>query len=209
MLPPQPGKKGVAFVAFETFVEAELAVSQSNGFAMDGDDVLTVKLENRTAEQAKAAGGATGQRFQNQPLTTGPAQYAQYTHVPQLGIDATGQKAMRRSAPVAPTRFQPYQAPVIKPRAQNPAATPLPNGTDGNYCIFVYGVQSAEIIEQLFTPFGTVANVKIQPGKKFGFVSMPNYTEAVNGINNLNGMTLRSGVTLQVRMASAEAKSQQ
>ena len=42
---------------------------------------------------------------------------------------------------------------MVKPKplalATNAAATPLPNGSDGNYCIFVYGVQANDIVEQV------------------------------------------------------------
>ena len=68
---------------------------------------------------------------------------------------------------------------------------------------------ASSTVAQLFAPFGTVASVRIQQGKKYGFVSMPHYNEVVNAINNLNGMTLRSGVTLQVRMATADATKNQ
>jgi len=210
----------VAFIAFETFAEADLAATQANGLQIQEGDTLTVKLDNRTAQQVQESQNTkvaqsmikSGQRpiAQQFTLTT-----PQFSPMPQFGmVQPQGQKAMRRITPAVPnTRFQPYQAPVVKPKplalATNAAATPLPNGSDGNYCIFVYGVQANDIVEQLFAPFGTVASVRIQQGKKYGFVSMPHYNEVVNAINNLNGMTLRSGVTLQVRMATADATKNQ
>eukprot|EP00668_Euglena_longa_P005557 GGOE01006555.1.p1 GENE.GGOE01006555.1~~GGOE01006555.1.p1 ORF type:complete len:343 (-),score=63.32 GGOE01006555.1:769-1719(-) len=189
--PPQVGKRGVAFVTYECFAEAELACNATNGQTLSTGDTIQVKLDNRTAIAAQATQGRL----------PGPAMIQPHPF--------QDQRAMRARTPIATpaTRFQPYEAAVSmrsKPFA-NSMVQPLPNGADGNYCIFVYGVQTPQMLQQLFMPFGTVANIRMQPGKKFGFVSMPLYNEAVNSINNLNGRSLPGGITLQVRMA-ADAK---
>mmetsp|Transcript_145123 Transcript_145123/g.253142 ORF Transcript_145123/g.253142 Transcript_145123/m.253142 type:complete len:185 (-) Transcript_145123:443-997(-) len=176
---------------------------------LENEDVLTVKLDNRTQQQGRQAqaqaqaqsGRVTQTRVvANVPLAPTPKPIAAFTSQ----VSTPAGHAMRRVAPAQPTpRFQPYQAPVHKGKAMtiSPAATPLPNGSDGTYCIFCYGAPNQDILQQLFQPYGVVGNVRMQAGKKFGFVSMPNYAEAVNAITNLNNMTLPGGATLQVRLA--------
>lgn len=201
--PPQAGKKGVAFVTFETYAEAELAMTAGNGQVLSNGDVLTIKLDNRTAQQARESQAQVGRGLQGMMLAP---QYAAYQ-----GGEIPGQKMMRRptGGMMPGARFQPYSAPITKSKSMiAAAATPLPNGSDGNYCIFVFGATTPQILEQLLAPYGTIVSVRMTPGKKFGFVSMPNYNEVVNAINNLNGMTLQGGVTLQVRLASSEKKQE-
>lgn len=180
--PPQPGKKGVAFVTYQCFAEAELACSVANMQALPTGEVVSVKFDARTAQMAQGV------------------------------VPAPGAMKGRNTATQA-GRFQPYQAspmgamkPPMAAAAQYGGIVPLPNGADGNYCLFVHGPNSPQILQQLCLPFGAVAHVRMQPGKKFGFVSMPNYHEAINCVNNLNGRALQGGITLQVRLAADSKK---
>jgi cold-inducible RNA-binding protein len=198
--PPQPGKRGVAFVTFECYAEAELAVAATHGQQLPTGDVLQAKLDHRTSQAAMVSHGKV---LAGPPIISagGGGQGRSPLIHPVVG------PTLRGRAP--PVRFEPYEPAV--PHARHPPRTlsaptgiitPLPNGADGNYCLFVHGPQSPHVLEQLFMPFGVVADVRCEPGKKFGFVSMPVYHEAVNAITNLNGQTLPGGVTLQVRLAA-------
>ena len=100
----------------QTFAEADLAATQANGLQIQEGDTLTVKLDNRTAQQVQESQNTkvaqsmikSGQRpiAQQFTLTT-----PQFSPMPQFGmVQPQGQKAMRRITPAVPnTRFQPYQ----------------------------------------------------------------------------------------------------
>lgn len=78
--------------------------------------------------------------------------------------------------------------------------------TGAGWCIFVYNLAPEtedSTLWQMFGPYGAVQNVKVirdfqtQNCKGFGFVTMTRYEEAVDAINNLNGLSLGDRV-LQV-----------
>lgn len=202
---PQPGKKGVAFVTFEYYAEANLAMEALNGTVVgaNGKDTLTVRISEQTSRAAHMhMAGA----------------------VPRQAVPMQAQGKMTGRVTMAPTqRYQPYKRPGqggpmvaglqqgMPRRMKNEVAVvPTPNGVDGNYCLFCYGLQEMDenMLWALFSPFGTIAHVKAPQGKNFGFVNMPNYLEAVNAINNLNGSTIH-GASLPLQVSFKKDQQQQ
>ncbi|XP_067951583.1 uncharacterized protein [Watersipora subatra] len=91
-----------------------------------------------------------------------------------------------------------------------PASAATAEKNELGYIIFAYniGYQTDEAqLHSLFQPYGTVAKVNViqdfatGQGKGFGFVTMPNGTEAEAAVNTLNGTDF-NGNTLQVRFKS-------
>eukprot|EP00992_Anisonema_acinus_P000789 TRINITY_DN10284_c0_g1_i1.p1 TRINITY_DN10284_c0_g1~~TRINITY_DN10284_c0_g1_i1.p1 ORF type:complete len:355 (-),score=101.16 TRINITY_DN10284_c0_g1_i1:52-1029(-) len=197
MQPPQPGKKGVAFVHYTTLAEASNAAANVNG-ATVGTDVLTVRLAHNSNKDASASAQDYLQRAMlNYGGGQGVVVGSPWATTMPVGMGGPARALLSN-------RFQPY------PRGTQQAVTsgnqPQPNTNDGSYCLFVYGVKGMDdsFLYKLFGPFGAVTSASAPREKNFGFVNMPNYFEAMNAINSLNGTRLEGVPTpLQVSLKSS------
>eukprot|EP00668_Euglena_longa_P011901 GGOE01014321.1.p1 GENE.GGOE01014321.1~~GGOE01014321.1.p1 ORF type:complete len:395 (-),score=96.16 GGOE01014321.1:172-1269(-) len=245
---PQPGKNGVAFVTFEHFAEAQLAVDNLHG-CQAGNNVLTVRLTDQTLRAVQTythvgtpvaplpldysallagpafalPGGGTAYLTSASalgalPYTTTALQYPYgASGVPMtlagalpyaaLGTASAAGPMTTQRATAAGARFQPYKRPGLKtPKAPQTPLDPSnpipPNGENGTYCVFLYGIQglTEDALHSLFAPFGTVTSCRVQPGKNFGFVNMPNYDDAVTAINTLHGTLPGTKIPIQVSL---------
>jgi len=227
LIPSQPGRMGVAFVTFEYFAEAQLAVDTLHGTAVPSGGNLTVRIGEQTLRNAqgvpaKAAASPVPQQQllpsipQLQALTAAfPGLLPLLNALPFAAAAAQPRHPLAHRTPIIPVqRFQPYPKPAPKrakraapfaPFGVAPGAPSAPNGAEGLFCIFVYGIQGLDegTLYNLFAPFGTVANCIVQPGKNFGFVNMPQYSQAATAIAHLNGKQLPGmAVPLQVSFKS-------
>eukprot|EP00995_Heteronema_vittatum_P012529 NODE_844_length_1158_cov_147.944995_g594_i0.p1 GENE.NODE_844_length_1158_cov_147.944995_g594_i0~~NODE_844_length_1158_cov_147.944995_g594_i0.p1 ORF type:complete len:335 (+),score=127.93 NODE_844_length_1158_cov_147.944995_g594_i0:66-1007(+) len=180
---PQPGKKGVAFVTFSCFAEASAAVEGVNGKVL-GTDVVTVKIAESTNRQA--------QEHQQQK------QMSQMGMSPMMGqMGLMGQFQPMRSGAQG-QRYQPYKRPDMMGQV---ADVPKGQANPGDSCVFVYGVKGMTdaFLWKLVSAYGAISSVRAPAGKNFGFVNMPNYYEAMNAVNSLNGCMLQGAqIPLQV-----------
>jgi ELAV like protein 2/3/4 len=204
VIPSQPGKKGVAFVTLESWADANAAAEALNGIASGGPngEILVVRI-------AEANTTASGART-NQPSKNGPIRNSS-----KNSSDEKRFQPYKRQAPTqSPAQFQtPVQIPrqVIAPQPfvhqpQTQVVLPqiqqlAPRAASIESTIFVYGVPGMNdaFLYKLFAQFGAISGAQVPEGKNFGFVKMPNISEAQNAVNTLNGCMLQGAtVPLQV-----------
>lgn len=178
------GKKGVAFVTMETWAEAQAAVAQLNGARL-GADTITVRIADASARQI----GGIGLQA---PIRGLPNSDGVYQLPSQIAFQPL------QAVPAVPTMAM--TVPAVDPAAAG-GVIPPPNGSNGQYCVFVFGIRGMNetLLHSLLSPFGTITAVNCPAGKGFGFVNMPNYYQALNAIHCLNGSIIPGNTTpLQV-----------
>lgn len=221
--------RGVGFVRFDKYSEAETAIAALNGQEIPGGTMpLTVKFANppklsvQNQQQALNSGGGS-------PITTMTSAIAtMQQHQPMPKRIPSGGGPMRHS--LASMRFNPISSlgssPVATAAAaaaaaqlalSNPTLSLSLGGTgaavpSSAWCLFVYNIPEEcedSLLYQLFSPFGAISSVNIirdlasKKSKRYGFVNMPNYEEAAKAISHLNGYTL-DGKQLQVSFKSTK-----
>jgi len=191
--------RGVAFVRYDKHSEAESAITAINGKVIPGaTQPLLVKYANPPKTNTPAA--------QNSSATTMNTIYnlaalaRKVNPLMQAGAStATGGGGPIRSTSMLPSmRFNPVSVNSSVPHSLTPI-------TACATCLFVYNIpedSDDRILYRLFGPFGAITSVKVikdQSGKckRFGFVNMVNFEEAVNAISALNGLEYE-GKQLQV-----------
>eukprot|EP01012_Entosiphon_sulcatum_P032736 TRINITY_DN4158_c0_g1_i4.p2 TRINITY_DN4158_c0_g1~~TRINITY_DN4158_c0_g1_i4.p2 ORF type:complete len:422 (+),score=70.74 TRINITY_DN4158_c0_g1_i4:1731-2996(+) len=179
-----PGRKGVAFVGFSDAASATAAIQALNGSTI-GTDQLIVKVADRTAN--RLAPQAVGK------APRAPPRFAQRAspYPVQQRIDALPTQPRYLYEPVA----QPGLASAVIPVTPVPAAAPA--AATGVFSLFVYPVPLGAgdaYLWKLFGPYGAVTGVDLVQAKGYAFVHMPNYYEALNAINNLNGAMIEGNV---------------
>lgn len=198
--------KGVGFVRFDKYSEAESAIEALNGTQLSASGTpLLVKFAN----PPKPTTGVVGQP------TTVSKRTGSYG-----GGGGGNVGPMRHSA--TSVRFTPMgnipAAAAAAAAAIGNTGLSLPSipslNPQGNWCIFVYNLpESCEdrLLYQLFGPFGAVTSVNVIRDlgtgkcKRYGFVNMVNYEDAYNAILNLNGYMLE-GKPLQVSFKTHKMK---
>lgn len=214
--------KGVGFVRFDKYSEAETAIAALNGSQLQaGGTPILVKFAN----PPKASGGITTTPVVTPPTTkrsnaygggaVGPMRHAtanvRFTPMGTLPNTAAAMTAAtmgNAAAVTAATMANP--AAVTAATMGTPSALSLPSlpglATQNCFCIFVYNLPETcedSLLYQLFGPFGAVTSVNVIRDlptgkcKRYGFVNMTNYEEACHAIMNLNGYML-GGKPLQV-----------
>eukprot|EP00997_Jenningsia_sp_PLL12_P002348 NODE_1403_length_1173_cov_55.985765_g1149_i0.p1 GENE.NODE_1403_length_1173_cov_55.985765_g1149_i0~~NODE_1403_length_1173_cov_55.985765_g1149_i0.p1 ORF type:complete len:302 (+),score=57.37 NODE_1403_length_1173_cov_55.985765_g1149_i0:213-1118(+) len=169
----KPGRKGVAFVTMENFLEAEEAMKTLNGSNV-GSDPITVRFTERMA--AVGPTPKTNTRF----------------HPYAAPVVATALSSVMPTIESIPMM-------QIQPLPQVLATQPMM--AEGMTSLFVYGVRNPVEHEMrlLFGAFGDIASLKIVIGKNYFFVDMCNPHEAANAASALNGAVLKGcTVPLQV-----------
>jgi len=187
--------KGVGFVLYDQRQQAEEAIKKLNGQKLDGGtESLIVKYAEDNAKKVRApmsGGGGNLGGYTASPFTT-----------PMAGRFAGG----------GPVRHSLQGRFRFNPMTNNggmgygySTPTALSVGGDG-HILFVYNIgpdTDEKTVWQLFARYGTVQKVNVireggtGAGKGYGFVTMPNYDEAVLAIESLNGCNF-FGKPLQV-----------
>ena len=199
LLDPQTGLgKGVGFVRFDKYAEAELAIASLNGQQLPGS--LTPILV-KFASPPKVNNSANGS---NTSTHTTPSSIPKRTTNPYLG-GSVG--PMRHTAAVSSMRFNPVSA-IGMPTSANvlPPVVPSINPVTGSWCLFVYNIPETandSFLYKWFSPHGAISSVNVirdsEAGKckGYGFVNMVNYEDACEAIFKLNGQVIE-GKQLQV-----------
>ena len=169
--------KGVGFVLFDKKNEADDAIARfHNTIPNGGTEALNVKHAEENVGKARP-----------------PSTMANYGY----GANGAGGGGPMRSQGMGNRyRYNPMTGGGMQGYGPRP---PAPSGT--GYVLFVYNIGTdadETALWQLFSPFGTIAKVDVirdadknNQCKGFGFVTMPNYHEAANAINALNGYTYK------------------
>ncbi len=190
--------KGVGFVRFDKYSEAETAIASMNGQQLPGSPMpILVKF-------------ATSPKVSN---PTNPSTIA--THTTQSSVAKRASNPylggsvgpMRHTATVSSMRFNPVSA-IGMPTNASVVAPIVPTITpvNGNWCLFVYNIPETgndAFLYSRFSPYGAISSVNIirdETGKckGYGFVNMVNYEEACAAICKLNGQVVENGKQLQV-----------
>ena len=200
LLDPDTGlAKGVGFVRFDKYAEAEMAISSLNGRQLPGS-VLPIIVKFASPPKVTPTGNGSSITTHTTPVTI-----PKRTHNvnPYIG---GGVGPMRHTPTVTSMRFNPVSTLGIPSSTVVPTAVvPGINPVTGSWCIFVYNLpENCEdsLLYQLFSPHGAISSVNLirdMDGKckKFGFVNMVNYEEAYQAILHLNDFVVQ-GKKLQV-----------
>lgn len=199
--------RGVGFVRFDKYAEAESAIQSMNGQQLPGaPQPIVVKFASPPKVTAPNNGSSIATH------TTPPTVGTKRTTNPYLG-GSVG--PMRHTATVSSMRFNPVSALTIPSNAAASmvaAATPIVptagiSQVSGNWCLFVYNIPETandSFLYSRFSPYGAISSVNIirdetSKCKGYGFVNMVNYEEAYNAICKLNGQpVVENGKQLQV-----------
>jgi ELAV like protein 2/3/4 len=160
--------KGIGFVRYDTKNEADSAINKLNGSMPDGyNEKIIVKFANFPA--------IFNQKYSMSTLASAVSNTSMFqTKIPfHYQINAS-----------------PSNSCLISPIIQTHNTA---------WCLFVSNLPSdveENTLWRLFGPFGAILDVKLvrnqstQKSKGFGFVKMTSYDDAINAINNLNGLNL-------------------
>ena len=196
---PQTGLgRGVGFVRFDKFAEAENAITSMNGVTLQGSaSPILVKF----ASPPKVANPTNGSTIATH-MTQSTA--VKRTTNPYLGGNVG---PMRHTATVSSMRFNPVSA-IGMPTsaAMVTPIVPTMNPVSTSWCLFVYNIPesaSDAFLYSRFSPYGAISSVHIirdDAGKckGYGFVNMVNYDEACAAIVKLNGQPVENNKQLQV-----------
>lgn len=227
--PSQPGKKGVAFIGMDSWTAANAAAEALNGVNY-GEDRLVIRVAQASVKQATEAGlevgaaggrarpGLGGNRFQ--PYSR-PGQVATQAMMPQaqapfmvianpmaqMGLPQLPQLQYSMAMPQMQYVY-PTAGLQVEPTAALAAGMAAPAPGDGGYSLFVYGVRGMDeqFLLKLFSQFGTISSAQAPAGKNYGFVKMPNFAEAQNAVNTLNGCMLQ-GATVPLQVSFKDNKA--
>lgn len=222
--PSQPGKKGVAFIGMDSFPAANAAAEALNGVTY-GEDRLVIRVAQASMKQAQEGGldvsggraGVGGNRYQpySRPGAPTRAMMPQAGGMPVMVIANPMAQLPQLGLPQLPySMAMPqmqyvYQTPGMQMETNAAGSTGVPTPGDGGYSIFVYGVRGMDetFLLKLFSQFGSISSAQAPAGKNYGFVKMPNFAEAQNAVNTLNGCMLQGAtVPLQVSFKDTKAK---
>lgn len=201
--------RGVGFVRFDKYAEAETAIQSMNGQQLPGAaQPILVKF----ASPPKVTCPTNGSSIATHTSQTTTSKRT--SNPPYLG-GSVG--PMRHTASVSSMRFNPVSALTMPTNAAASivaAATPIvptptinPVSGGGNWCLFVYNIPETgndAFLYSRFSPYGAISSVNIirdetSKCKGYGFVNMVNYDEAYNAICKLNGQpVVENGKQLQV-----------
>ncbi|GBM48490.1 ELAV-like protein 2 [Araneus ventricosus] len=193
--------KGVGFVLFDQRKQAEEAIKKLNGQILEGgSEPLMIKYAEDNAKKVRA------------PMTANPlaAPYVDPFAAPMGGRFGGGGPV--RHSIQGRFRYNPMTNMGSMGASYGYSAqSGLSVGTDG-HILFVYNIgpdTDEKTLWQLFARYGTVQKVNViregatGAGKGYGFVTMPNYDEAVLAIESLNGVAF-FGKPLQVSFKSSK-----
>lgn len=183
--------KGVGFVLYDQRNQAEDAIKKLNGLKIEGStESLIVKYAEDNAKKVRA------------PVTAGLGYSAPFS--PPVPGRFAGGGPVRHSLQ-GRFRFNPMTNNGGMGPYGYSSPTALTVGGDG-HILFVYNIgpdTDEKTVWQLFARYGTVQKVNVireggtGAGKGYGFVTMPNYDEALLAIESLNGCNF-FGKPLQV-----------
>lgn len=183
--------KGVGFVLYDQRKQAEDAIKQLSGQKLEGSqETLMVKYAEDNAKKVRAP-MSNNLGYTNPFPSPVPGRF-------------TGGGPVRHSLQ-GRFRFNPMTNNGGMSSYGYSAPTALTVGGEG-HILFVYNIgpdTDEKTIWQLFARYGTVQKVNVireggtGAGKGYGFVTMPNYDEAVLAIESLNGCNF-FGKPLQV-----------
>jgi hypothetical protein len=191
---------------------AEAAAGALNGVTV-GADNLIVRVAEASAkkEGMRAAPGV--------PPTAQPNRFQPYGRTPQMvpQMSVVSPMPQYQMTPQV-VQYIPQQqyipavyppAVQVLPQIQRPTTVTVNVPPENCYCIFIYGVRGMDesFLMKLFGQFGAIASAQAPPGKNFGFVKMPNYAEAQNAVNTLNGCMLQ-GATSPLQVSFKDNKPQ-
>jgi RNA recognition motif-containing protein len=215
--------RGMGFVLFNTKDEAEAAMNSLNGTTLPD---ATAPLEISFAEDKMKA------KIQTQIATQAAALYNSYAssyNVP-MGFGATPRsllggtlrgalrgRGMRGGGPGGPMKNQ-LPRHRFNPLGSSsgfgvPSISPVSSLSSQGHIIYAYNIgpqTTQEELQQLFSLYGTVTKVDViwdqqkNMGKGYGFVTMPNYEEAVYAIQCLSGYNY-AGKPMQVSFKTQKA----
>lgn len=217
--------RGVGFVRFDKYAQAELAIAALNGKPLAGcKQTLLVKFANPPKVVNNSGSNDAVNSSAGNPITTQIQKRTSQT----TSNNGSSVGPMRHVPTVANMRYNPVS--TLSSIASNPVAmaaalssmtnltalTGIPAvPSQGNFCIFVYNLpencQDA-LLYQLFSPFGAISSVnlirdlKSGTGKRYGFVNMVNYDEACRAILSLDGF-VHEGKPLQVSFKNQKKQS--
>ena len=160
--------KGIAFVRYDTKNEADLAINKLNGSVPSGsNEVIIVKFANFPS--------IFNLKYSNSTLASTDSNSSMY------------QAKM------------PFQYQLNTSCSNSCLLSPIIQTQNTAWSLFVSNLPidfEENTLWRLFGPFGAVLDVKIirnqsnHKCKGFGFVKMTSYDDAINAINNLNGLNL-------------------
>lgn len=197
--------KGVGFVLFDQRGQAEEAIKKMNGEILEGGtEPLVIKYAEDNAKKVRA------------PMTS-PMVDPYADPFPPMGGRFGGGGPARHSLQ-GRYRYNPMQSDMggmgSTGMGYGYSAAPsqtIPVGVEG-HVLFVYNIgpdTDEKTLWQLFARYGSVIKVNVirvggtGSGKGYGFVTMPNYDEAVLAIESLNGIAF-FGKPLQVSFKNAK-----
>ena len=220
--------RGVGFVRFDKYSEAETAIAALNGQEIPGCTMpLTVKFANppklsvQNQQQTQNSGGSPIATMTSAIATTQQPTTKRTSNVPSGGGPMRHSLTSMRFNPLSSLGASPVAtAAAAAAAAQLALSNPTlslslnttPTTSSSAWCIFVYNIPEEcedSLLYQLFSPFGAISSVNVirdlatKKTKRYGFVNMPNYEEAVRAISHLNGYTLE-GKQLQVSFKSTK-----
>ncbi len=198
---PQTGfGRGVGFVRFDKYSEAEAAITSMNGLTLPGStSPILVKFAS-PPKVTTPTNGSTIATHTSQPIV--PKRNTN----PYLGGNVG---PMRHTATVSSMRFNPVST-IAMPSSAGMVPPPIvPTMTPvsaTSWCLFVYNIPETAndaFLYSRFSPHGAISSVHIvrddtNKCKGFGFVNMVNYEEACAAIIKLNGQLVENNKQLQV-----------
>ncbi|XP_054707644.1 ELAV-like protein 1-B [Uloborus diversus] len=194
--------KGVGFVLYDQHKQAEDAIKELNGKVLEnGTEPLTIKYAEDNAKKVRPPPVAGGLG----------SPYAASPFAPSMGGRFAAGGPVRHSLQ-GRFRFNPMTNNMGGMNSYGFAQPGgLAVGSEG-HILFVYNIGAdtdEKTLWQLFARYGTVQKVNVireggtGQGKGYGFVTMPNYDEAVLAIESLNGCNF-FGKPLQVSFKSSK-----
>jgi ELAV/HuD family splicing factor len=225
LLDPDNGiGRGVGFVRFDKYSQAETAIAALNGKQIVGSQLpLLVKFAN----PPKGTNNTTSTGVLGTSVTPNATPTNGSPIATQIQKRVTQQSMTTNNGGIGPMRHTPtvtnmrYNPVSISNIAANPVAmaaamnnmsnltaitTGVSTANPGNFCIFVYNLPENcpdSLLYQLFSPFGAITSVNVirdlksGAGKRYGFVNMVNYEDACRAILSLDGY-VHDGKQLQV-----------
>ena len=219
--------RGVGFVRFDKYAQAEVAIAALNGKSIVGSQQpLLVKFANPPKVTNSTTSNDNATPSTGNPITTQIQKRISQTS----SNNGSSIGPMRHVPTVANMRYNPVS--TLSGIAGNPVAMGMaaalssmtnltaltgvpPAPTPGNFCIFVYNLPENcqdSLLYQLFSPFGAISSVNVirdlksGTGKRYGFVNMVNYEEACRAILSLDGF-VHEGKPLQVPFKSQKSNN--
>ena len=190
--------RGVGFVRFDQYSEAETAITSMNGQQLPGSLLpILVKFASPPKVTSPTNGSSISTHMTSSTVT-------KRTSNPYLG-GSVG--PMRHTATVSSMRFNPVSAIGMPTNAGIvPPIVPTISPVSGNWCLFVYNIPETAtdgFLYSRFSPYGAISSVNIirdesNKCKGYGFVNMVNYDDACAAICKLNGQVVENGKQLQV-----------